>query len=118
MPTGAAAPAQPSAAANGTVVAPPRVPEARDPQRGLSTTSTAAAAADAAWSAWAPAPAVVADFLFLLHAKHTLVLSVGSFSFWAGWLSDAATVHLPMAGRQALYPLHGENGRFVFHDLG
>jgi hypothetical protein len=39
----------------------------------------------------------VTDFAHL-RASANLVLSVGSFSWWAGWLSDAARIYFPLAG--------------------
>jgi len=57
----------------------------------------------AAALAWGPAAALVGDFLFLVATTGPLLLSVGSLSFWAGFLSRSQTVHVPLAGRQQQY---------------
>ena len=69
------------------------------------------------WERWAPSSALVADLLFLRATTGPLILSVGSFSFWAGWLSSSSEIHMPVAGRQGQYILHSEKERFVYHDL-
>ena len=74
---------------------------------------------DGSWMTWAPAGGVVADLLFLRLSRGLLVLGVGSFSFWAGWLSEhAAHVVVPLAGRQTQFRLSNtQGGRYSFVDL-
>lgn len=69
------------------------------------------------WHKWGPSLALITDLLFLRSTSRTLVLSVGSFSFWCGWLGNATQVHIPIAGRQQQYILYSERSRFVYHDL-
>lgn len=69
------------------------------------------------WQDWGPSLALIADLIFLRFASNSIVLSVGSFSFWCGWLGNATQVHVPIAGRQQQYILYGEKDRFIYHDL-
>jgi len=56
-------------------------------------------AAAAAWQRWEPAFGVVADFLFMRAAPGILVLGLGSFSFWAGWLNQSPATEVRTEAR-------------------
>jgi len=63
-------------------------PPKMDPRRGPQLRQTGAAAEVGPWQEWEPTFGVIADVLFMRAAPGVLILGLGSFSFWAGWLND------------------------------
>lgn len=66
---------------------------------------------------------VISDFLFMHHAS-TIALSMSTMSWWAAWLSEAKTIHLPLYGfwhpksyRQDIDMRVDNEDRYVEHDL-
>lgn len=69
-----------------------------------------------------PSRGAMADFATLRRARH-LCLSISSFAWLAGWLSEAETIHLPLMGmyhpahRPEIDLLPTEDPRYRFHLL-
>jgi hypothetical protein len=69
-----------------------------------------------------PSKGPLADFEMLRRSTHVAV-SVSTFSWLAGWLSDATSVHLPVSGifnplqRPDIDLLPGDDSRYVFYDF-
>jgi len=69
-----------------------------------------------------PSRSPMHDFATLRSAQH-LLLAVSTFSWLAGWMSDAETIHLPVAGlfhprqRPDLDLVPTDDNRYVFHEV-
>ena len=58
----------------------------------------------------------IADFAYL-QQSHTLVLSVGTYSFLSSFLSSATQIHVPFMGKQEKTVVFTEPERWIYHNM-